>query len=90
MTNRKGFYFLFFLFLLGSFFFQLDHLVVASQEISEREKKIKEISRKNENLETARVQTYHLKEIEAVAKDSNFERLGRVYFIEAAPAMAAR
>lgn len=72
------------------FFSQFNNFVSASYNVKKFEKQIKELSKQGENLETNFVESNHLKSMDDIAKNLNFEKVEKVYYIKAIPDIVAK
>jgi len=67
--------------LLAIFFFQFNTFVSETYKIKNYEREIAKISKENENLEMGFVEKNHLKGLEQIAENLNFEKAGKVHYI---------
>ena len=83
--SLKAFWILSFLFiasLLFFYIFQVNEATKAGFSISSYEKKIAEITRGNKNLETSFYQATSLTRLETLMMDLNYEKVGKVHYIQ--------
>lgn len=69
--------------LLGLFFAQQNTLAQQKSCLANYTQQLTEFSNQNENLETGFLEKNHLNNIEAVAKELNFERTQKIHYIRA-------
>ena len=67
--------------LLALFFFQKNTLVEARAKFEDCTRRFDELTSQNENLEIGFVEKNHLKNIENIAQQLNFEKVEKIHYI---------
>ncbi|MEK7510541.1 MAG: hypothetical protein AAB567_03265 [Patescibacteria group bacterium] len=76
--------------LSGLYIFQVNTLVAFAYQIADQEEELRKLKAEYQTLETSLVQGYSLEELEALALARNFEKAGKVSYIELFEGAVAR